>query len=181
METRLGPAGRDVDLVCQHSWRHDVGFIRDLMKVGSVGFVEDAVEHVGLFFVAKKAGAQRFIVDARASNRHFVRPPDGREKFFGMSNFRERLRRLRTGLYFRPISRTRFIKCAFLDGYKRFFALPAVIAPEVGCTGKNGQPKTSCSRLFDISRHHNTSNGFLLGVVFLSRCHGPLHALTALP
>ena len=90
METRLGPAGRYVDPVFQHSWRHDVGFVRDLVKVGSVGFVEDAVEHVGLFFVAKKAGAQRFIVDARASNRHFVRPPDGRENFFGMSNFRER-------------------------------------------------------------------------------------------
>ena len=28
-------------------------------------------------FVAKKAGAQRFIVDERASNRHFLRPPSG--------------------------------------------------------------------------------------------------------
>ena len=79
METRLGLAGRDVDPVFQHSWRHCVGFIHDLVKAGSVGFVEAAVEeHVELFFVAKKAGAQRFIVDARASNRHFLNPPSGR-------------------------------------------------------------------------------------------------------
>ena len=48
-----------------------VGFVRDLVQAGSVGFVEDAVEHVGLFLVAKKAGGQRFIIDARASNLHF--------------------------------------------------------------------------------------------------------------
>ena len=57
METRLGPTGRYVDLVFQHSWCQHVGFVRDLVKAGSVAFVEDAVEHVGLFFVAKKAGA----------------------------------------------------------------------------------------------------------------------------
>ena len=62
------PAGRYVDPVFQHSWRHCVGFIRDLVKDGSVGFVETAAEHVGLFLVAKQAGAQRFIIDARASN-----------------------------------------------------------------------------------------------------------------
>ena len=48
-----------------------MGFIRDLVKAGSVGFVETAVEHVGLFFVAKKVGAQRFIISARASNSTF--------------------------------------------------------------------------------------------------------------
>ena len=47
------------------------------MKDGSVGFVETAVERVGLFFVARKAGAQRFIKDARASNRHVLNPPCG--------------------------------------------------------------------------------------------------------
>ena len=40
-----------------------------------VDFVEDVVEHVGFFVVAKKAGAQSFIFDARASNRRFLRPP----------------------------------------------------------------------------------------------------------
>ena len=50
-----------------------MGFVRDLVKAGSGEFVEDAVEHVGVFFVAKKAGAQRFVTDARASNRHFLR------------------------------------------------------------------------------------------------------------
>ena len=38
-----------------------------------------------------------------------------------MWNFRERLRTLRTGLSVRPISRLRFIRCAFLDGCRLFF------------------------------------------------------------
>ena len=70
-------AGRHLDPVFQHSWRHYVGFVRDLVKAASVGFVEDAVEHVGLLFVAKKAGTQRFIVDARASDWYFLTPPSG--------------------------------------------------------------------------------------------------------
>ena len=58
----------------QHSRRRNVGFVRDLVKAGSVEFVDTAVEHVGLFFGAKKAVALRFILDARSSNRHFLNP-----------------------------------------------------------------------------------------------------------
>ena len=58
---RLGPAGRFVCPIFQHKRRHHVGFVRDLVKVGSVDSVEDVVEHVGLFLVAKKAGAQTSI------------------------------------------------------------------------------------------------------------------------
>ena len=50
IETRVGPAVRCVDPVVQDSQRHHVGFVRDLLNAGSVGFVEDAVEHIGLFF-----------------------------------------------------------------------------------------------------------------------------------
>ena len=54
-------------------WRHYVGIIRGLVKAGSVGFVEAVVEHVGLFFVAKKAGAKRFIiVRVQANDIFFV-------------------------------------------------------------------------------------------------------------
>ena len=56
METRVGPAGRYVYPVFQHSLRHYVRYVRDLVKAGSVVFVEDSVAHVGLFFVAKKTG-----------------------------------------------------------------------------------------------------------------------------
>ena len=45
----LGPPGRYVDPLFQHSRRHCVGFIRDLVKAGSVGFVEDSADRVGLF------------------------------------------------------------------------------------------------------------------------------------
>ena len=76
-QTRLGQ-GRYVDPVFQHSRRHYVGVIRDLVKAGSVGFVVTAVEHVGLFFVAKKAGAQRFFLYTCKTKRHFLRPPTGK-------------------------------------------------------------------------------------------------------
>ena len=72
-----GPSSRYVDPVFHHRRRHCVGFVQDLVKAGSIGFVEDAVEHVGLFVVAKKDSAQRFIMDARARNRHFLQPPSG--------------------------------------------------------------------------------------------------------
>ena len=59
MEARLGPAGRHVDPVFKHTWRHYVVSIRDLVFAGSVNFVEDAVGRVELFVVAEEAGAQR--------------------------------------------------------------------------------------------------------------------------
>ena len=53
----MGPANHHVDPVFHHSRRHYVGFVRDLVTARSVGFVEAAVEHVSLHFVAQKAGA----------------------------------------------------------------------------------------------------------------------------
>ena len=58
-----------------------------------------------------------------------------------MTNFRERLGRLTMGLLVQPISRTRFIKCAFLNGNNRFCALSAVLASEVGYTGRTVNQK----------------------------------------
>ena len=51
-----------------------------------------------------------------------------------------------------------------------FFALPAVLALEVGCTGKNDRSETSFSRFFDVSCPYDASNGFFSGDVFLSEC-----------
>ena len=54
IETRLGPGGLYFDRVFQHSRRHYVGLVRDLVEDGSLGFVEDACEFVGLFFFVKE-------------------------------------------------------------------------------------------------------------------------------
>ena len=119
-------------------WRHYVGFVRNLVKAGSVEFVERAVEHVGLFFVAKKAGAQRFIIDARACSRHFLTPPSGplltgeglchvdfqgalddaQNWFVGWADIKNALHQMR------------------IPEVNVFFALPAVLATEVGKKGK---------------------------------------------
>ena len=43
VESLLGRAGRYVDPVFQHSRRHYVGFVLDLVVAGSIWFVEDGV------------------------------------------------------------------------------------------------------------------------------------------
>ena len=58
IETQSGPATWYIDPVLRQCRQHYVGFVRDLVKADSVDFIADAVEHVGLFFVAKKAGAE---------------------------------------------------------------------------------------------------------------------------
>ena len=66
VEAQLGPAGRYVDAVFQHTRRHFEGFLRDSKKAGSVGFVVTAVEKS--LFRSKKAETEGFIIDARAGN-----------------------------------------------------------------------------------------------------------------
>ena len=135
-ETQLGPASRCVDPVFQHIRRHYASFVRDLMKGGSVEFVEDAVEHIGLFFVAKKAGAQRFIIDACASNRHFFYFFFWTVAHFARSNLRRCPKTLRTGLSVQPIFRTRSITCGFVDGCGRSSRCPLSSHPKLGTQEK---------------------------------------------
>ena len=120
MKTQLGPAGRYVDPVYQHSQRHHVGFIREQVKAGCVGFIETAVEHVGLFFRCQEDWGSKVYHRCSCKQPTFFEPSIRTVAHRGWdsatSNFQERLRRLRTGLWVRPISRTRFAKCAFLYG-----------------------------------------------------------------
>ena len=94
------------------------------MKAGSVGFVERAAEHVGLFFVAKKAEAQRFIFCARASSPRPLltgeglchvedqgAPEDTQNWFVGSADIKN--------------------ACAFWDGYKRFLHSPLFSHPKL--------------------------------------------------
>ena len=118
MEARLGPVVRRYS-VFQHSRRHNVGFIRDLVKAGSVGFVETAAEHVGLFFVAKEAGAQSSLLRDSA-----------------MSNFRERLRTLNNWFVGSADTKHAFHQIRIPEWLQSFFVLPAVLASGVGYTGK---------------------------------------------
>jgi len=50
-------------------------FVRDLKKRGLVRFVHKAHSRVGLFFVKKKSGQLRLIIDARRPNDLFDEPP----------------------------------------------------------------------------------------------------------
>ena len=145
-------------------------FVRELVKAGSVGFVEDAVEHVGLFFfVAKKAGAQRFIVNVRASNRHFLRPPSG-PLFTGEGLWHVEFQgapedALNWFVGSADINNA-FHQMRFPGLLQAFFALPAVLASEVGNTERNDRTATFCSRFFEKSCPYNTSDRFSWAMFF---------------
>ena len=139
METRLGLVGRLVDPVFQHSRRHYVGFIQDLVKAGSVGFFETA-EHVGLFLVAKEAVAQRE-VHYRCSCKQSTffdhqagplptgeglchvefqgAPEDAQNWIVGSADIKKAFHQVRIP-----------------ERLQAFFAQPAVLTSEIGCSGK---------------------------------------------
>ena len=139
--TQLGPAGRHVGPVFQHSRRHYVGFARDLLvKAGSVGFVEDAVGQVGLFFSMPRRLVLRGSLMMRVPATDIFRDlrldrcSQGNE--FAMSNFRRRLKTPKTGLSVRPTSRTRSIRCGFWGGCMRFSHCPLFSHPKLGAHNK---------------------------------------------
>ena len=97
--------------------------LRDLVKAGSVKFV---------------AGAQRFIIDARASNQHFSNPFGDfclQEKVFSML-FQESLEDARNWFGGFRRCQERVSQDAHSQMAASALALPAVLAFEVGYTGK---------------------------------------------
>jgi len=50
-------------------------FLQELQGKGLLRWTRTPKEHVGVFFVKKKNGRLRMVIDARASNVHFVSPP----------------------------------------------------------------------------------------------------------
>ena len=173
MVARQGPAGRYVDPVFQHSQRRCVGLVRALVKAGSVGFVETAAEHVGLFFVVKKAGAQRLIIDARASDRHVLNAHLDRCSQEGdsvMSNFRERPRTLKIGLRYQE----RVSSDAHSWMVASVFCTARCFRIRSGFFGKTISQKSTCCRFREKPCSYYTFNGFRDDL--LSRCDGPLFA-----
>ena len=57
------------------SRRRYVGFLKDLERRGLLTYGSWVHETVGTFFVKKKSGRQRLIVDARRTNARFGQPP----------------------------------------------------------------------------------------------------------
>ena len=167
-----------VDPVFQHSRRHNVVFVRELVKAGSVGFVERCCRTRWSFFRCQKGwSSERFIVDVRASNRHFLRLPSG-PLFTGEGLWYVEFQ----GMLEDP--QNWFVGSADINNAFHQMRIPGLLEAlfAVPCSRirswshrKFDRTVTSCSRFFDISCPYNTSDRFLLGDVFLSRCHGPLH------
>ena len=128
------------------------------------------------FRCQKKAGAQRFIIDAHASNRHifetFVWAFAHRRGTLSCTSSKELLRTLRTGLSLHLTSRDAFHQMRILGWLLAFFALPAVLAPDVGYTGKTVDQKRLAPRFSDTRRSYNASNGLLHGRCFSVQTSG---------
>ena len=118
------------------------------------------------FFVAKKAGVQRFIIDARASNRHFLKPPSGplvTSEGLCHVEFQGAPEDAQSWFVGYKIPTPRWLQA--------FFALSAVFASDVGYNPKRLAPDRM---IFPVP---TTLPMDSWAMFFLSRCHGPLHAL----
>ena len=103
------------------------------------------------FLLQRRLELRKFKTDVRTSNRHFSEPslwPLLTSDGLVISNFRERLKTLRTGLWDWLILRMRFHQMRIPGcGCKRFFELSAVLASEVGYTGKTNHERLASNTL----------------------------------
>ena len=92
-----------------------------------------------MLFGAKKAGAQRFIVDARTNNRHFLRPPSGpllTGQGLSHVEFRGALQDAQNWFVGSAVIKNAFHQMRKPIWLQEFCALPAVLTSEAGYTGK---------------------------------------------
>ena len=124
-----------------------VGFVRELFGKGVLQWTTRPAEFVGLFFVPKKDGKIRLIVDARLSNQHFRNPPgvvmagpevfanlevpDGSNVWCAETDIKDCFYRLRIG-----------------EDYGRYFSLPGVTAKSFGVTHVQGRAVSPSDVIF---------------------------------
>ena len=63
------------DPVLKSNRKKYLSFLQDLHQCGVIDFAPKVKVELGLFFVFKKNKKLRLIIDARAANLHFRRPP----------------------------------------------------------------------------------------------------------
>jgi len=64
-----------LDPVLEHDPKAYHDFIADLINAGLLAFTVNPKIQIGCFFVTKKGGKLRLVVDARRANRYFKKPP----------------------------------------------------------------------------------------------------------
>ena len=63
-----------MDPVLKRNYRSYLSFLRNLRSRGLLRFTRHPEEMVAVFFVAKKDGSLRMVIDARRTNRRFISP-----------------------------------------------------------------------------------------------------------
>ena len=74
-----GIAGSHTDPILKNSKKKYLEFLKLLFKCGLIGFNKSSqvLSEVGIFFVRKKSGELRLILDCRRTNQYFRTPPSG--------------------------------------------------------------------------------------------------------
>ena len=132
-----GPARCYVDPVLAADQAKYLDFVRDLARRGLLGFCSKPRSKVGVFFVKKKSGQLRLVIDARPANRVFDLPPgvslassesfsklecgDGEEVYVGTVDVQDCFHRLKMPDWMRP-----------------YFCLPPVRTGDVGISSLDG-------------------------------------------
>ena len=139
-----GLAAPYMDPILKNSGRVYAQFCKRLESAGVVEYHRSYVERVGAFAVAKKSGRQRLVIDARLANLHFEKPEKAR---------------LATGSTFARLEvdngppvevggvdiADAFYNISLPAGLRKLFALPGILARDVGvtvCEGQQVKPST---------------------------------------
>eukprot|EP00959_Pyramimonas_sp_CCMP1952_P300498 6285011-Pyramimonas_sp.AAC.1 len=138
-ESNLSEAPRQpyMDAILRAQPRAYAGLVRRLHTAGMVTFSAAPREKCGLFFVRKKSGKQRMVIDCRRANCWFRRPstvalatgsalgelavPEGEQLYVGHVDICDA-----------------FYHFGLPEAFREYFALPAVKAGDVGLTVLGG-------------------------------------------
>ncbi|CAK0871112.1 unnamed protein product, partial [Prorocentrum cordatum] len=150
-ESNLSEAPRQpyMDAILRAQPRAYAGLVRRLHTAGMVAFSAAPRERCGLFFVRKKSGKQRMVIDCRRANCWFKRPstvalatgsalgelavPEGEQLYVGHVDICDA-----------------FYHFGLPEAFRDYFALPAVKAGDVGLTVLGGRSLAPGSRVWPV-------------------------------
>ncbi|CAK0857017.1 unnamed protein product [Prorocentrum cordatum] len=150
-ESNLSEAPRQpyMDAILRAQPHAYAGLVRRLHTAGMVTFSAAPRERCGLFFVRKKSGKQRMVIDCRRANCWFRRPstvavatgsalgelavPEGEQLYVGHVDICDA-----------------FYHFGLPEAFRDYFALPAVKAGDVGLTVLGGRPLAPGSRAWPV-------------------------------
>ena len=178
----FGVASTYLDPVLASSRKRYVQFVNDLLTADSVTAVCYIYAEAGVFFVTKKDGTLRLIIDARKGNQYFKKPPwvdmlSGE----GMARVEVTLEQLADLCIASGDVKNAFHHFAIPLWLSRYFGLPPVRASDLNLTGKtiDGKLLASADLVYPVPR--TLPMGFSWAMFFCQHVGLDLHRRAQLP